>query len=391
MNDDFLHRIRVDPPASFLAALKAKLDGQSVAPPATRRVSLRILAIVTFLIGTGIAIALIVSRGIPSWDRQLSAVPNTTSPQPNISAPAPAGIQSPPLESAPNISMSTATDTPTATPEQKTAAGTVYAPIEMDWVLVPEGPFVMGATQEQKAEFFKFSSPNFRKPLIDSAGPPHEVLLDGFYILRNLVTNRQYDKFIEATGRPHPDEGYRFEGSNQPVVGVTWDDARAFCAWVGARVPSEAEWEKAARGTQGLVYPWGNTWDYAKLQSMDGIAQQSFANQADYLSWKAKHIGNDPDAKTADVGSFPQGASPYGILDMAGNAWEWVNDWFDPTYYQSSPKTNPKGPETGEYKVLRGGAWDTPRTVNFTWIRENFMAPNTGRRVTSFRCAKDAL
>jgi formylglycine-generating enzyme required for sulfatase activity len=204
------------------------------------------------------------------------------------------------------------------------------------------------------------------------------------------VTNRQYDKFIEATGRPHPDEGSRFEGSSQPVVDVTWDDAQAFCAWVGARVPSEAEWEKAARGTQGLVYPWGNTWDSAKLQSMDGIAQQSFANQADYLSWKAKHIGNDPDAKTADVGSFPQGASPYGVLDMAGNAWEWVNDWFDPTYYQTSPKTNPKGPETGEYKVLRGGAWDTPRTVNFTWVRENFMAPNTGRRVTSFRCAKDA-
>jgi formylglycine-generating enzyme required for sulfatase activity len=386
MNDDFLHRIRVDPSASFLAALKAKLDGQSVAPPATRRVSLRILAIVPFLVGTGIAIALIVSTGIPSWDRQLSAVPSTTSPQPTISAPAPAGSHSPPLESTPNISMSTAT----ATPEQKTEAGTVYAPIEMDWVLVPEGPFVMGATEEQKAEFFKFGSPNFRKRLIDSAGPPHEVLLDSFYILRNLVTNRQYDKFVEATGRPHPDEGSRFEGSNQPVVDVTWDDARAFCAWVGARVPSEAEWEKAARGTQALVYPWGNTWDSAKLQSMDGIAQQSFANQADYLSWKAKHIENDPDAKTADVGSFPQGASPYGVLDMAGNAWEWVNDWFDPSYYQTSPKKNPKGPETGEYKVLRGGAWDTPRTISFTWVRENFMAPNTGRRVTSFRCAKNA-
>jgi formylglycine-generating enzyme required for sulfatase activity len=388
MNDDFLHRIRVDPPASFLTALKAKLDGQGIAPPATRRVSFRTLAIVLFLGCTGVAIALMVSRGIPSWGRQLSAAPTTASSQPNIFAPAPAAIQSTPPESKTNTSQTIATDTPTEAPE-KADAETASAPIEIDWVLVPEGPFVMGATDEQKAEFFKFSSPNFRKRLVDSSGPPHEVLLDSFYIFRNLVTNHQYDKFMETTGRPHPDGGSRFEGLNQPVVGVTWDDARAFCAWVGARLPSEAEWEKAARGTQGFAYPWGNTWDSSKLQSIDGIAHQSFANQADYQSWKEKHIGNDPEAKTADVGSFPQGASPYGVLDMAGNAWEWVNDWFDSKYYESSPKTNPKGPATGEYKVLRGGAWDTPRTVNFTWTRENFMAPNTARRVTSFRCAKD--
>ena len=268
-------------------------------------------------------------------------------------------------------------------------AAIASAPVEIEWVMIPKGTFVMGATQEQRAEFFKFSSPTFRKRLVDSAGPPHEVFIDGFYILRNLVTNHQYAGFMQATGRTHPDTGARFQGSNQPVVAVTWDDAQAFCAWLGARLPSEAEWEKSARGTQGYVYPWGNTWDATRLQSMDGIAHQSFVNQSDYLAWKAGHI-DDAEAKSADVGSFPQGASSYGVLDMAGNAWEWVNDWFDPTYYQSSPKTNPHGPDSGEYKVLRGGAWDTPRTVNFTWIRENFMAPNTGRRVTSFRCAKDA-
>jgi formylglycine-generating enzyme required for sulfatase activity len=309
----------------------ARLDALGVAPGATRRVSFRTLAVAILLGGAGLA-------------HQLTA---------QVVVPLP-------------------------------------APVDIEWVLVPEGPFVMGATEEQKADFFKFSKPNFRKRLIDASGPPHEVRLDSFLILRNLVTNHQYDKFSEATGHTHPDTGSRFRGSNQPVVAVTWDDARAFCAWVGARLPSEAEWEKAARGTQGFVYPWGNTWDPARLQSMDGIAHQSFANQADYQSWKTEHIESDPDARTADVGSFPQGASPYGVLDMAGNAWEWVNDWFDPTYYQSSPQRNPKGPETGEYRVLRGGAWDTPRTVYFTWIREDFMAPNTARRVTGFRCAKDA-
>jgi formylglycine-generating enzyme len=391
MNDDFLHRIRVDPPARFLAELKAKLDGQGVARPTTRRVSLRTLAILIFLGGTGVAIALMVSRGIPSRDPQLNTVATTASSQPNVLALVPVAIQSPPPESTTNTSMSTAADTPIATSEQKTEeAGTAASPVEIDWVLVPDGGFVMGATEEQKAEFFNFSGPNFRKRLVDSSGPPHEVHLDGFYILRNLVTNHQYEGSIGATAHMYPGEEPQFHGANQPVVNVTWDDARAFCASIGARLPSEAEWEKAARGTQGFVYPWGNTWDPNKLQSMDGIAHQSFANQAEYQSWREKHIDNAPEAKTADVGSFAQGASPYGVLDMAGNAWEWVNDWFDLTYYQNSPKTNPKGPETGEFKVLRGGAWDTPRTVNFTWMRENFMAPNSGRRVTSFRCAKDA-
>jgi formylglycine-generating enzyme required for sulfatase activity len=390
MNDDFLHRIRVNPPADFLVALKAKLDGQSVALLATRRVSLRTLAIATFLVGIGVAIAVMVGREVP-LGTQRHVVSNTRSRHPNITAPAPVAIQSPQLTATPNTSMPTAIATspiPEAA-EEKAAAGSPHAPIDMDWVWIPEGPFVMGASEEQQAEFLKFDNPNSRKRLIESAGPAHEVLLNGFYILRNLVTNQQYHEFTEATGHTHPDADPRFQGAKQPVVVVTWDDAQAFCGWVGARLPSEAEWEKAARGTHGLVYPWGNVWDSGKLQSIDGIAHQSFANQADYLSWKTLHI-EDPEARTTNVGSFPQGASPYGVLDMAGNAWEWVNDWFDSDYYRTSPATNPKGPETGKYKVLRGGSWDAPRPVISTWMREHFMAPNTARRVTSFRCAKDA-
>jgi formylglycine-generating enzyme required for sulfatase activity len=277
MNDDFLHRIRVNPTASFLAGLKAKLDREG-APPTTRRVSLRTSAILIVIGGAGVAIALMTGRG---WDRHVSAVLNTTLTSPNIFAPAPGAIQSSLPEPATGPLMSTVTDARTATPEQKTEVGTASAPVEIEWVLIPQGPFMMGATDEQKAESFKFS-PTFRKRLVDSSGPLHEVLLDSFYILRNLVTNRQYDQFIEATGRTHPDLGPSLHGPNQPVVAVTWDDARAFCSWVGARLPSEAEWEKAARGTQGFVYPWGDTWDPFKLQSMEGIAHQSFENQAEY-------------------------------------------------------------------------------------------------------------
>jgi formylglycine-generating enzyme required for sulfatase activity len=106
--------------------------------------------------------------------------------------------------------------------------------------------------------------------------------------------------------------------------------------------------------------------------------------------WKRQHLdAGDPGLGTADVGSFPEGASPYGVMDMAGNVWEWVADWFDPSYYQTSPQKNPKGPEVGEFKVLRGGAWDTPRPVNASWYRETFMRPTEARSVTGFRCAKD--
>jgi hypothetical protein len=149
-----------------------------------------------------------------------------------------------------------------ATGTRTTAAG---------WILIPSGSFLMGATDEQKASVYAFGgSPkwiDFIKPLVESSGPAHAVFLDSFYILRNEVSNQEYEQFASATGRPRRGPPPGFDRPSQPVVIVTWNDARSYCAWTGARLPTEAEWEKAARGTQGFVYPWGNTWDAENLAS----------------------------------------------------------------------------------------------------------------------------
>jgi formylglycine-generating enzyme len=397
MNDDFLHQIRVDPPASLLAAIKAKLDWQGMGPSVTqRRVSLCASAIAVFIGVAGIAIALVATRSVLERARQSNQVPNPTSSQGNRSSTSPQLIPTP----IPDNAVSNAAEIPTAAAGQaENVVGTASGAIadQDDWILIPAGNFMMGATDEQKAEFFKFGGPanwiKLEKPLVESSGPVHEVYLDNFLIFRNVVTVFQYEKFIAATGRPHRISGARFSGLHQPIVNVTWDDARSFCESIGARLPTEAEWEKAARGTHAFVYPWGNVWDAKKLQSMDRIAHQSFATYEDYDNWRNQHLrgaNSDSEAKTTDVGSFPSGASPYGVMDMVGNTWEWVADWFSQAYYANSPTNNPKGPTVGERRVLRGGAWDVPAPANVTWFRETFMAPSEERSVTSFRCAKDA-
>ncbi|MEO0081393.1 MAG: SUMF1/EgtB/PvdO family nonheme iron enzyme [candidate division WOR-3 bacterium] len=185
--------------------------------------------------------------------------------------------------------------------------------------------------------------------------PVHQVYLDEYYIDKYEVTNRQYKQFCDATGRSYPSDpdflgmtDYFTRYPDYPVVNVSWKDAKAYCDWAGKQLPTEAEWEKAARGTDSRKYPWGN--------SEPTGSRCNFADRNTDYGWSDKSA-DDGYARTAPVGSFPSGASPYGCMDMAGNVWEWCNDWYKDNYYGSSASNNPQGPSSGLARVSRGGSW----------------------------------
>ena len=227
--------------------------------------------------------------------------------------------------------------------------------------------------------------------------PAHRVCLSGFYIDRHEVTNAQFHEFTEATGYVteaekdaslaedrtwrHPDGLGSNAGDipNHPVVCVTWNDANAYATWAGKRLPTEAEWEKAARGTDGRRYPWGNA---NPTSTLANIADKSVE-----LRWSDASL--DDNYKTASpVGSFPNGKSVYGTEDMGGNAWEWCSDWWSSGYYESGPSNNPTGPETGEFKVIRGGSWFSGADGARTAHRMHFRPVGSSAAI-GFRCVKD--
>jgi formylglycine-generating enzyme required for sulfatase activity len=180
----------------------------------------------------------------------------------------------------------------------------------------------------------------------EEEAPPHTVTLDSFYIDLYEVTNARYDACVRDQACNQPMDlssatrpGYYGVSTYDdfPVIHVSWEMAKDYCEWRGARLPSEAEWEKAARGSTEGIYPWGMDID---------------CSLANYWGEEENCVGD-----TTAVGSYPQGASPYGALDMAGNVWEWVMDWYDPGYYAVSPPENPPGPDLGQHRVVRGGSW----------------------------------
>ena len=215
-------------------------------------------------------------------------------------------------------------------------------------VQIPSGWFLMGEDSGR-----------------ESNQPQRRVYLDGFEILVTEVTRGEFAAFIQATSYQAP--GWKpglQEEADLPVVGVLWEDADAYCRWLGMRLPTEAEWEKAARGTDGRRYPWGDEWDSTKTNTIES-------------GW-----GN-----IRSVGSFPEGSSPYGLLDMTGNAAEWVLDYFDPTYYTYAPDHNPPGPEKIMDRVLRGGSFAGSAEYAATFFRDSSHSARPNYRV-GFRCAK---
>lgn len=322
-----------------------------------------------------------------------TAVPPTSTIRPSASATAVANLESTveTVEMSPTGTAIPPTPTEQATPSPEPTPLIVPAdpPAEivregddMPMLIVPEGTFIMGASDSNPAVGFDET-------------PEHEVHISTFYMDKFEVTVSQFATFLNTIGTyddacqetdcvwPREIIGYtsylievgedderHYEAmagfENYPINHVSWFGADSYCQSVGGRLPTEAEWEFAARGEDGRIYPWGN--------------DPPNNTRAVYFS------SSFTDLKPVDA--LPDGASPYGIYGLAGSMWEWVSDWYSPTYYQDSPTDNPQGPEEGEGKVSRGGAWpnnnqaDRIRSTNRNWREAAFFSPDLG-----FRCA----
>ena len=265
-----------------------------------------------------------------------------------------------------------------------------------DMVFIPAGEFLMGSPEGEGAF---------------DEHPQHKAYLDAYYIDKYEVTYAQFKKFVEATGyvtdaerknsgyvfnpkdesygplsmegvnwrypnkwmperRYYPNSWKNYENAdkvNYPVVQVSWNDAQAYAAWAGKRLPTEAEWEKAARGIDGRKWPWGNVFNI----DIEGVTVHANIASDCFLP----------------VDSFPTGVSPYSIYNMAGNIQEWVADWYAADYYTYSPQNNPKGPDNGKFRVLRGGSWRDYKSYQVLNANRMYQTPDYRSNFVGFRCA----
>lgn len=222
----------------------------------------------------------------------------------------------------------------------------------IEFIRIPAGEFSMG------------------DPTADEdARTVHKVSLSGFWLARYEVTVEQYGRFLKVSGRREPNHwtNARLNKPQQPVIGVTYEDAVEFCRWAGGRLPTEAEWEYAARGTDGRRYPWGN--------SPPDPMRASYHLDVGF-------------GATKPVGAAEMGAGPFGALDQAGNVFEWCADWYAPDTYTRAARQNPQGPPSGELRVIRGGGWLSLPDAITVWAREKY--PPLGRStMIGFRVARD--
>jgi formylglycine-generating enzyme required for sulfatase activity len=301
-----------------------------------------------------------------------AALAPTDTPVPPTPTPAAeeASPTSPPAEtpaSASDALPATEPESPTPTPSPEPAATSTNTPappptssagatVPEGMVLIPAGSFLMGSSDGQPNE-----------------APEHQVSLDAFYIDLFEVTNAQYRQCVNAggctstgTADSFTRNGYRDDPTydNYPVISVTWDQANAYCRWAGKQLPTEAEWEYAASGPDNLIWPWGNSFD----------PNLSAASAPD----------------TQQAGNYPNGVSPFGVFDMAGNVAEWVADTFDPSFYANSPASNPVNTAGGDARVYRGGSFANPDGAFYIASRRYESTRSFNEVDVGFRCTMDA-
>jgi formylglycine-generating enzyme required for sulfatase activity len=258
---------------------------------------------------------------------------------------------------------------------KKIAAERAKLPAHDEMVKIPAGTFLMGSDKKVDRNAYQ---PEF---------PQRKVYLDAYEIDKYEVTTVQFLKFVLATDRK-PLIDWQYEGgnfqetmANHPVMHVSWFDADAYCRWAGKRLPTSAEWEKAARGEDGRIYPWGN--------EPAGLSRANFGRTG--LSGPVR---DRPERlllypPIISVDKYDNGVSPYGVFQLAGNVAEWTADWYDPHYYKTAPDRNPKGPEKGTQRAFRGGGW-IDSTPSVRPAQRNGTDPNTKMNWLGFRCARDA-
>ena len=276
------------------------------------------------------------------------------------------------------VPTATLPPTVTATEEIRPVDTRINLIDQAEMVFVPAGEFLMGSDAGTDPYFW------------GAEGPSHRVYMDGYWIYRYEVTNAMYQACVSAGSCPLPagfdsrtrkDYYKDSDYANYPVIHVNYVDALSYCRWTKGQLPTEAEWEKAGRGDQDdRLFPWG--WE---------PATESHANFCDRNCSESMRDSDKDDgyADTAPIGSYPNGMSPYGVYDMAGNVWEWVMDYFNAGYYQVSPEKNPVGPQSSLHRVIRGGGWNNP-SAGVRVVQREGVRPQQDLDTLGFRCVIEA-